>query len=76
VTTSTGRDVADQWRASLGGLDATQHVITGVQVRAIGGGALHVTANVVGSHVRDVPRRPDVGGRRLVRSRRAADRRT
>lgn len=52
ATTMSAQQVADQWRDTLDGLDGTQHVITGAQATAGEDGALHATANVVGTHVK------------------------
>jgi hypothetical protein len=52
ASTLSGRQVSDQWRATLDGLDATQHVITGVQAVAAADGSVTATANVVAAHVR------------------------
>lgn len=52
VTTTSRQQVADQWRGMIGGLDGTQHVITGAQATAGEDGALLVTANVVAAHVK------------------------
>jgi hypothetical protein len=56
--TSTGVEVVEQWRGMLGALAATQHVITGVEVAAQEATSVHITANVVATHVGG----PDVGG--------------
>lgn len=52
VTTTSGQQVTDQWRGTLGGLDGTQHVITGAQATAGEDGTLRASANVVGTHVK------------------------
>jgi hypothetical protein len=48
----SGQQLSDQWRATLTGLDATQHVITGVRATAAADGSVTATANVVAAHVR------------------------
>jgi SnoaL-like domain len=45
-------DLTEQWRANLGPLDATQHVIANVQASVNDDGTVHATANVVATHVR------------------------
>jgi hypothetical protein len=45
-------DLIEQWRANLGRLDATQHVITNVQASVNDGKTVRATANVVATHVR------------------------
>jgi SnoaL-like domain len=45
-------DLTEQWRANLGRLDATQHVIANVQASVNHDGTVHATANVVATHVR------------------------
>ena len=45
-------DLTEQWRANLGRLDATQHVIVNVQASVNDDGTVHATANVVATHVR------------------------
>ena len=52
ASTIGGQQLSDQWRATLSGLDATQHVITGVRVTAAPDGAVTATANVVAAHVK------------------------
>jgi hypothetical protein len=52
VSTVSRQELCDQWRARLGALDATQHVITGALATAsAGGGSVRATANVVATHV-------------------------
>ena len=52
ISTVSGQQVCDQWRATLRGLDATQHVITGALATAsAGGGSVRAMANVVATHV-------------------------
>ena len=60
-------DLVEQWRTQLGRLDATQHVVTGVQTSPTKDGAVQATANVVGTHVRAaVTHSPDLDRRRLA----------
>jgi hypothetical protein len=47
-----GQQLSDQWQATLSGLDATQHVITGVRATAAADGSVTATANVVAAHVK------------------------
>ena len=51
ASTISGQQLSDQWRATLSGLDATQHVITGVRATAAADGSVTATANVVAAHV-------------------------
>ena len=52
ASTIGGQQLSDQWRATLSGLDATQHVITGVRAAAASDGSVTATANVVAAHVK------------------------
>ena len=52
ASTMSGQQVSNQWRATLSGLDGTQHVITGVRAAVAADGTVAATANVVGAHVR------------------------
>lgn len=58
----SGDDRMSQWRALLGSLATTQHLITNVRTSNADGDTAQATANVVGTHVSRDGRTWTVGG--------------